>query len=205
MADLWWLSCGVCGCDSLVCVECGRVRRYCSEICAGEALEEARRRARRKHQASAEGRLDHRDRQREYRARRRSRVMDNSARDLSPGRSLCRDNAPLNYGHDPGDPDDYAPARSAGLGRDDDREARSADMGAPTRAVDDARSACPLVPDTAPRCALCGKRGGRVVDRPRRWPWARRIHAPLPRRQAGRATASRKAAARHSRHVHRPP
>lgn len=52
-----------------VCRCCDRGQRYCSERCREKARREQRRAANRRHQQSAEGRLDHRDRQREYRRR----------------------------------------------------------------------------------------------------------------------------------------
>ena len=205
MADLWCLSCEGCGCDFLACVECGRVRRYCSDDCARHGLEEARRRARRKHQASEEGRLDHRDRQREYRARRRSRVTDNSAVELPLGRSVCRDDAPHDHGHDPGHAHgDDAPG-PAGRRRDDDRAPGTARVGTPPRVVQAPRGTGALVPGAAPRCALCGKRGDRVIDRPRRWPWTRRVDAPVRGRQARRSTSTRAAPPQRSRRVRPPP
>ena len=204
MADLWCLSCEGCGRDFLACVDCGRVRRYCSDDCARWGLAEARRRARRKHQASEEGRLDHRDRQREYRARQRGRVTDNSAVELSLERNVCRDDAPNDHGHDSGHAHgDDAPG-PAGRRRDDDRPAGAADVGTPARAVQVARVTGTLVPDTAPRCAVCGKRGSRIIDRPCRWPWARRVDAPLRGRQAGGAASPWPAPPRRSRSVRAP-
>ena len=50
-----------------ICRHCDRGHRYCGERC---------RRKTRRHQQSPEGRLDHRDRQRDYRERRRRRVTD---------------------------------------------------------------------------------------------------------------------------------
>jgi hypothetical protein len=52
-----------------VCRCCDRGQRYCSERCRQKARREQRRAANRRHQRSPEGRLDHRDRQREYRRR----------------------------------------------------------------------------------------------------------------------------------------
>jgi len=52
-----------------VCRSCDRGQRYCSVRCRGKARREQRRAANRRHQCSVEGRLDHRDRQREYRRR----------------------------------------------------------------------------------------------------------------------------------------
>jgi hypothetical protein len=56
-----------------VCRCCDRGQRYCSEQCREKARREQRRAANRRHQQSPEGRLDHRDRQREYRHRRVAR------------------------------------------------------------------------------------------------------------------------------------
>lgn len=204
MADFWWLACGMCGRDFLTCAPCGRVRRYCSGECGIRALREARRRARRTHQASEEGQLDHRDRQREYRARRRTRVADNSAGDLAVASILCRDDALHHHDHDPGDRYDNTSPRSAGVGRDDDRETRSADVGAPPRAAHDARGPGVVVPEPPPCCAFCGKRGGRIIDRPRRWPWTRRVDAAFRRRQAPRNSPSEQTPSRRSR-ARRPP
>jgi len=58
-----------CGALFYVCRSCDRGQRYCSERCRGKARREQRRAANRRHQDSREGRLDHRDRQREYRRR----------------------------------------------------------------------------------------------------------------------------------------
>ena len=59
----------VCGAVFYVCRSCDRGQRYCSERCRDKARREQRRAANRRHQRSEEGRLDHRDRQREYRQR----------------------------------------------------------------------------------------------------------------------------------------
>jgi hypothetical protein len=61
-----------------ICTHCDRGQRYCSLICRRSCRLQQRRAARRRHQQSMEGRLDHRDRQRAYRLRRaaiaRSRI-----------------------------------------------------------------------------------------------------------------------------------
>ncbi len=59
----------VCGAVFYVCRPCDRGQRYCSDRCRDKARREQRRAANRRHQGSPEGRLDHRDRQREYRQR----------------------------------------------------------------------------------------------------------------------------------------
>lgn len=53
-----------------ICSHCYRGQRYCSEVCRSQARRQQRHSANRRHQQSREGRLDHRDRQREYRQRR---------------------------------------------------------------------------------------------------------------------------------------
>lgn len=65
-----------CGTVFYLCRPCDRGQRYCSERCRGKSRREQRRAANRRHQRSDEGRLDHRDRQREYRLRRVRRVTD---------------------------------------------------------------------------------------------------------------------------------
>lgn len=64
-----------------LCSHCYRGHRYCSGECSARARREQRRRASQRHQRTPEGRLDHRDRQREYRqrCRLRSRVTDHSS------------------------------------------------------------------------------------------------------------------------------
>ena len=53
-----------------ICSHCDRGQCYCSLVCRQGSRLEQRRVARRRHQDSPEGRLDHRDRQRAYRLRR---------------------------------------------------------------------------------------------------------------------------------------
>ena len=53
-----------------ICSHCDRGHRYCSTECRELARRRQRRCANGRHQRSPEGRLDHRDRQREYRERR---------------------------------------------------------------------------------------------------------------------------------------
>jgi hypothetical protein len=60
-----------------LCSHCDRGQRYCSVACRDQARRRQRRAANRRHQRSPEGRLDHRDRQRQYRHRRaQARVTD---------------------------------------------------------------------------------------------------------------------------------
>jgi len=73
-------ACGWCRRPFFICRSCDRGHVYCGERCRREGYARHRQAARARHQRSPEGRLDHRDRQRAYRARRRSRVTDQSSR-----------------------------------------------------------------------------------------------------------------------------
>lgn len=68
-----------CGRRFFICSHCYRGQRYCSDRCRVQARRQQRRSANRRHQQSAEGRLDHRDRQRAYRCRRAAGVTDQSS------------------------------------------------------------------------------------------------------------------------------
>ncbi len=63
---------GACGAVFYLCRRHDRGQRYCSEACRVAARRASVRDARRRHQRSREGRMDHADRQRVY----RERVMD---------------------------------------------------------------------------------------------------------------------------------
>jgi hypothetical protein len=65
-----------CGAVFYLCRSCDRGQRYCSERCRERSRRCQRRAANLRHQRSEEGRLDHRDRQREYRLRLIARVTD---------------------------------------------------------------------------------------------------------------------------------
>jgi hypothetical protein len=70
------------GCNAVfwICPHCDRGQRYCSGGCRVEARRHQHRAANRRYQGSPEGRLDHRERQREYRRRHgRTRVTDQSS------------------------------------------------------------------------------------------------------------------------------
>ena len=67
--------CRWCGTVFYVCRPCDRGQRYCSDRCREKARREQRRVANGRHQRSEEGRLDHRDRQREYRRRLAARCV----------------------------------------------------------------------------------------------------------------------------------
>ena len=62
-----------------LCRHCDRGQRYCSSRCREKSLRLQRRQANRRHQQTPWGRDDHRDRQRDYRQRRRARVTDKSS------------------------------------------------------------------------------------------------------------------------------
>lgn len=80
-----------CGGAFYVCRCCDRGQRYCSKGCRDQARREQRREANRRHQRSEEGRLDHRDRQREYRRRLAGRrVTDQGSRE-----EVCASTLPL--------------------------------------------------------------------------------------------------------------
>jgi len=72
-----------------ICSNCDRGQRYCGVTCRVTARRRQRRSANRRHQTSTEGRLDHRDRQRQYRRRRmQARVTDQgSPSAISPATS----------------------------------------------------------------------------------------------------------------------
>ena len=81
------------GCQALfwICPHCDRGQCYCSAACRSEARRRQHRAANRRYQQSPEGRLDHRDRQRRYRERRRqTRVTDQSSQTvISPAPFGC--------------------------------------------------------------------------------------------------------------------
>ena len=72
-----------CGTVFYLCGSCYRGQAYCGAGCRAPAHRQHRRTANRRHQRSLEGRLDHRDRQRAYRARCRLRRVTDTP---SPGR-----------------------------------------------------------------------------------------------------------------------
>lgn len=62
-----------------ICLSCYRGQTYCSRECRHNSRREQLRQANRRYQQSQEARLDHRDRQREYRRRHGCRVTDHSS------------------------------------------------------------------------------------------------------------------------------
>ena len=69
-----------------LCRHCDRGQRYCSSRCREKSRRLQRRQANRRYEQSLgrEGRLDHRQRQREYRQRLKARVTDQSSLRTSP-------------------------------------------------------------------------------------------------------------------------
>ena len=63
------ICCKACQQPFWICRRCYRNHRYCSETCRKWSRKDGQRVARRKHQQSLEGKLDHRDRQKAYRDR----------------------------------------------------------------------------------------------------------------------------------------
>jgi hypothetical protein len=61
---------GECHAVFFICAHCDRGQRYCSTPCREHTRVRQRRCANSRHQQCPEGRLDHRDRQRDYRCRR---------------------------------------------------------------------------------------------------------------------------------------
>ena len=75
-----------CGAGFYLCRHCDRGQRYCSSHCREKSRRLQRREANRRYQQSLglEGRLDHRQRQREYRQRLKVRVTDQFSLRPSP-------------------------------------------------------------------------------------------------------------------------
>jgi hypothetical protein len=78
-----------------LCSECARGQVYCSEACRSVARRDSKRRARRVHQRSEEGRYDHRDRMRCFRKKRQKQqagsmtVMDHGCGNWAISSKLC--------------------------------------------------------------------------------------------------------------------
>lgn len=90
------LVCVHCGSHFFICSSCFRCQRYCSEICKFIGYRSNQRRANRKHALSLEGRLDNRDRNREYRKRKCSKVL--RVTDKSSAKSLVSlTSVPVHY------------------------------------------------------------------------------------------------------------
>ena len=75
-----------CGLVFYICNSCYRRQAYCGKTCRKKARREQRRLADQRYRKTKEARLDHRDRQREYRERCRLRVTDHTS--AGNGRSV---------------------------------------------------------------------------------------------------------------------
>jgi hypothetical protein len=93
------LFCRAVGCGAMffLCLSCYRGQTYCSQPCREKSRREQLRQANRRYQQSLEARLDHRDRQRQYRRRRCGRVTDQSS--LAP--HFCRRISPARLRESP--------------------------------------------------------------------------------------------------------
>jgi hypothetical protein len=76
------LRCRTCSRTFHVCVAHYRGQGYCGDVCRRAGRRLCVSAARMRHQRSEEGAADHRDRNREYRLRRRRRVMDQRSQKL---------------------------------------------------------------------------------------------------------------------------
>jgi hypothetical protein len=81
--NLQAIPCKRCGERFYICSSCYRGQRYCSEECRKQARRQQVREANRRYRQSQEVRLDHRDRQREYRRAKNSVRYQSSKRDPS--------------------------------------------------------------------------------------------------------------------------
>lgn len=86
------VRCGECQRIFYLCRRDDRGQRYCPQGCQKLAWRRSRRAARRRHRQSEQGREDHRDAQRRYRANRR--VVDQGSKKLAPAPILCGTSAP---------------------------------------------------------------------------------------------------------------
>jgi len=77
--------CGRCRRVFHVCTKHDYGRIYCGRVCGGEARRASLRAARRRHEQSDDGRADHADRQRRYRAR----VTDQGGGNVDGGATVC--------------------------------------------------------------------------------------------------------------------
>jgi hypothetical protein len=87
-----WRLAGCPRCQRLfaICSHCDRGHVYCGRLCSESARRDSLRRARRRHRRSPEGRLDHRDRERDRRRRRcfEARVGDHPSATPEPAVKL---------------------------------------------------------------------------------------------------------------------
>ena len=171
--------CGRCKVVFAIHHRCDRGQQYCSDACRVPVRREVCRRARTRHAKSREGRLDHRDYMRAFRARKRRAklfVTDLASQNLAQPSTVCVDVGAtavavtvldsdvheFTNGHDhvndcsgpQPDPssDDVRPAR------DTTRDSEPSNIDASTRSVDAARRFVAVVPTSLERCIVCGRR-----------------------------------------------
>ena len=148
VAILLMRACRWCRQPFFLCPACDRGHAYCSLPCRRAGRTQTLRAAGQRHQQSPEGRLDHRDRQRAYRARCRARVTHHA----SPAPPACGILPPA-----PLLPTSLVGASSGPGGQD-------AQLWSSSIHVEIAAA-------PAPRCRVCGCRGRCVrVGGPRRRP-----------------------------------
>lgn len=165
---LYAITCRQCGAEFWIHESCFRGHAYCSERCRVEGREETARRARKRLRDTAEGREDHRDAERDRRARERraaTRVADQTSKNLTAPADLAGPSEVPDEAREHKDPS------RPGQGR---RERMAAVVRRPTYVM--SRSLRPLEPGSgcgtghqADRvCIVCGLDGGEPVPLPGR-------------------------------------
>ena len=86
MEGLRQVACAGCRSIFFICRRCDRGQIYCGIGCRVRGRRQAQARANARHQASDEGRADHRDRQRAYMSRRRAMTYTGSVRRSREGK-----------------------------------------------------------------------------------------------------------------------
>lgn len=91
--------CPSCGTRFLVCVRCDRGHRYCSESCKDAGRKSTYRRASKTYQASDNGRINHRKRQKTYRKNRH--LKENVTQHSSPTTQKDLKRKPVGFAQNP--------------------------------------------------------------------------------------------------------
>jgi hypothetical protein len=171
------IQCGECATLFSVCAGDYAGQGLCGEACRKASL----RRARMEHQRSPEGRDDHRDRNREYRIRRRKRgrVMDVRSNSLAVEAESCvreagvasmedattsvaeskHDDAGTTDGDAGSEADGDADPGDGGTGRAAPSSAGAGTRDASESGGDASGGVCSLAPDAARRCIVCRRLG----------------------------------------------
>lgn len=214
VAVLFEVRCAGCGVLFYLCEAEYRGHIYGSKGCK----QDARRAARARHQASPEGRLDHRDAMRNFRQRRRrafARVTDTRSNYLPAKALSCpRDDASFsieeehavvaesmrdatNHSDDGASGARDATARDGGERRSDACDLGTDNGESSASGSDFSRGACAMAPAGALRCVVCGCRGLFIRDAASRRSGLRnkkrslQRRARLPSGPRARAPASR--------------